>query len=452
MAEIIEDFSDNPFDDGWSYSFDNLYEWEKDNIKERSVNYESSNNLINMHQNHQSITSSLAINTTIKTSSPKILPESNDVKVTINGNFSSNFAGSDDFSDSQVSFQIFDYQIIFSYNNSPPSELSSGLGFLVLDPDGGYRFNTYARDTIPEDYPTSFEFNLFFHYIHKNSIALVIKDTTNNNKLVDFNTSSISFPSFNDMNKSFVMRLDNNPGDYRTITNLDLYDININYSLNIKAGNIRQVGDLRPGGSDSEVDIKLAWENPDNVNIDKVSLVRSTNKIPKSSNDGQVVFSTTSTSSGESLSFIDEDLNINSKFFYSVIVEDTDGNTTSDFIIEENSLQINTDTENLNKPPLITDFNAVKKPEFKSILSWTNPIMNDLSEVRIVRRTDTYPSDINDGDIVFQETSPNPGDTDSYSDDQLIPDTVYFYTIFSKRATAGIWNRKVVKESNGGTV
>jgi len=97
-------------------------------------------------------------------------------------------------------------------------------------------------------------------------------------------------------------------------------------------------------------------------------------------------------------------------------------------------------------PALIQDFSASDGEDGQSTLSWTNPPDNDLAEV-VVRRTDGYPSDHTDGDLVYQDTSPTPGASVEHVDTGLANGTTYYYAVFS-RDTTGNWNDQVVEGKN----
>jgi len=65
--------------------------------------------------------------------------------------------------------------------------------------------------------------------------------------------------------------------------------------------------------------------------------------------------------------------------------------------------------EDILPPSLIQDFNASDGENGQSTLCWTNPSDDDLAQVIVRRKTDGYPSDHTNGDLVYQDTSPTPG-------------------------------------------
>jgi len=101
-------------------------------------------------------------------------------------------------------------------------------------------------------------------------------------------------------------------------------------------------------------------------------------------------------------------------------------------------------------PSSITDFNASDGEDGQSTLTWTNPPDADLAEVVVRRKTDGYPADHTDGDLIYQDTSPASGHAVSYTDTGLANGTTYYYAVFSRDA-AGNWNDTVQPGKNADT-
>jgi hypothetical protein len=98
-------------------------------------------------------------------------------------------------------------------------------------------------------------------------------------------------------------------------------------------------------------------------------------------------------------------------------------------------------------PALITNFQASDNEDGRSTLSWTNPSDSDLAEVIVRRKTSSYPTSHNDGDLVYQNTSPTPGAAVTHTDTGLTNSTTYYYAVFS-RDRVGNWNDQVTEGKN----
>ncbi|MBI4426967.1 MAG: fibronectin type III domain-containing protein [Candidatus Magasanikbacteria bacterium] len=116
-------------------------------------------------------------------------------------------------------------------------------------------------------------------------------------------------------------------------------------------------------------------------------------------------------------------------YYFKVISTDASGNQAVGLI---NGAQIGTfKTLNDTKPPAnVSGFNAVAGDK-KIGLSWQNPGDSDFVGVVIVRKTDGFPININDGSV-FPMVAGASGQSASVIDDQGIANgTTYYYTAFA---------------------
>lgn len=81
-------------------------------------------------------------------------------------------------------------------------------------------------------------------------------------------------------------------------------------------------------------------------------------------------------------------------------------------------------SEDTIPPPPISDFQAIADNQ-KVLLSWVNPTDTDFVGVRILRKTEGYPSSPTDGILVYS------GGGTTYEDTGLINNVTYYYRAFS---------------------
>lgn len=97
------------------------------------------------------------------------------------------------------------------------------------------------------------------------------------------------------------------------------------------------------------------------------------------------------------------------------------GSTNVEGALQEIGLAI---TGNLEAPPAPTNFLAGGGDSIAN-LTWVNPISEDFAGVRIMRKEGSYPLSPDDGLLVYQ------GANNAYTDNTVINDTPYFYSIWS---------------------
>lgn len=76
-------------------------------------------------------------------------------------------------------------------------------------------------------------------------------------------------------------------------------------------------------------------------------------------------------------------------------------------------------------PMNVSSFTAASK-DGSIYLGWQYPSGADIKSVRIVRSTSFFPTDISDGDVIFE------GDTQSVIDHNVVVGMTYYYTIFGR--------------------
>jgi len=156
--------------------------------------------------------------------------------------------------------------------------------------------------------------------------------------------------------------------------------------------------------------LDLSWENPTDPNFQGVRIVRKTTGFPADENDGDIIYE------GTEESYQDEGLTDGIEYFYKIFV--TDGTNFSNGV--EGS-GIPTD-KTAPQPP--TNFWA-QGGKNQITLSWENPSDSDFQGVMLRFKTDSYPTDPTDGELIYQGTE------ESFTHQGLGAGENYYYTIFS---------------------
>jgi hypothetical protein len=120
-----------------------------------------------------------------------------------------------------------------------------------------------------------------------------------------------------------------------------------------------------------------------------------------------------------------------SQFTYTTVNDDYLGTKFFAFILDCANLADNSGAYTLSieladlEPPANVMNLDVQTGDGTANLSWLNPSDSDFCGVRICRKTDSYPSDPNDGTIVFEGTA------SSFEDTGLTNGETYFYGAFA---------------------
>ncbi len=169
--------------------------------------------------------------------------------------------------------------------------------------------------------------------------------------------------------------------------------------------------------------VSLTWTNPDDSDFVGTKIVRKTGSYPTSHTDGTEVCSSSGTSCMAS------GLTNSTPYFfaafaydgvpnYSTLVAGSQATATPVAPVGWESIN------DFSAPGSVTSLTATPGAG-QVVLTWTNATDDDLRGVRIMRRTDYYPTSPTDGVLVWQ------GSGISYTDIGVVNSTTYFYTIFS---------------------
>ncbi|QDY27160.1 fibronectin type III domain-containing protein [Clostridium botulinum] len=173
--------------------------------------------------------------------------------------------------------------------------------------------------------------------------------------------------------------------------------------------------------SDGNEKISLSWTNPNDVDFDKVKIIRKEGSKPLNETDGIVIYE------GKDSYYVDTNLTNNIDYYYRFFTYD-DSNNVND-----------TDTQFVHAIPRENGYdqsisNFVATPDDgKVTLTWTNPIVASFKRVKIRRKIGNYPIGITDGDLVYDYIAQGtyPTEIDSYKDENLTNGVKYYYRAFT---------------------
>ena len=160
--------------------------------------------------------------------------------------------------------------------------------------------------------------------------------------------------------------------------------------------------------------VSLSWVNPTAANFQNVKLLRKTTGYPANPSDGTVVYSGTGTT------VVDSNLPSGTLHYYVIFVYDTMG------VYSNWSYQTGTPTalNNVTALTALADINQVN-------LSWTNPVDANFTQVKIVRKTGSFPANPTDGTTVYSGTGT------SYSNTGLASGVTQYYKAYSTVCCSG---------------
>ena len=203
--------------------------------------------------------------------------------------------------------------------------------------------------------------------------------------------------------------------------------------------------------SDNQISqVTLSWINPSDADLDAIVVRRKVGSYPLNHNDGSLAYQ----SGGTPLPGVFESVTDigtvgeGTTYYYAVFTSDTLGNWNDTVAAGMRDTGIYPDTP----PARITDFDASDNQLNLVTLSWTNPADLDLDEVRVLRKTGSYPTVHDDGTAitVYQNLVPISGAVVNTTDSSVTEGTVYYYAVFGKDSL-GNWNDTVIGGDNANT-
>ena len=169
--------------------------------------------------------------------------------------------------------------------------------------------------------------------------------------------------------------------------------------------------------------ISLTWTNPIDSDYVGTKIVSKVGDYPANHSDGTEICDTSNTSCvaaglATGVTYYFSGFSYDTGFNYSSLI---DGSITMVTTLIPSGWSFMND---FSVPGFVYNLNAIADDN-QVTLSWVNPSDVDFKGVRIVRRTDYYPTSSTDGTLVWQ------GNNTGHIDDSVINNMTYFYTIFS---------------------
>lgn len=182
-------------------------------------------------------------------------------------------------------------------------------------------------------------------------------------------------------------------------------------------------------GSDK---LKISWTNPSDIDFAGVKIYRTTSsdydwEIWGDPVDAFVFSDSTIVYDGAGNNFVDTNLTSGMKYYYFTVTYDWSGNTNKNATLLSNSSRgygIPYDNEPPSAPKFIEYFPYPTKISNANILKWQNPVIYDFAGTIVVRKTNGYSADINDGEVVYNGTGT------SFTD-YVTVGPKYYYTLFA---------------------
>jgi len=169
--------------------------------------------------------------------------------------------------------------------------------------------------------------------------------------------------------------------------------------------------------------VQISWTNPTDDQFDGVLILRKENTFPTGYNDSSANIRYLGTGTGYTDLYLEE----GKKYCYTVYCKNKDAKFSKGI---NQSIIINA-AGDITYSYEVNDFVATQgKDNREIVLTWINPSDSNFTSVRLLRRTDQYPTGYNDGSATLLYTGTN----QRYTDSNLTPGTTYYYTIYAKNS------------------
>jgi uncharacterized protein (TIGR03790 family) len=158
----------------------------------------------------------------------------------------------------------------------------------------------------------------------------------------------------------------------------------------------------------------LTWTNPTDPDLAGVKIVRKTGSYPTNFSDGTLVYN------GLLSSVVDSGLTNGTTYYYAAFAYDAVPNYS--ILNSDSKVSVLIDTV---APSPVSNMQITQIVGGTANLTWTNPSDPDLTGVKIVRKTGSYPTNFSDGTLVYN------GLLSSVIDSGLTNGTTYYYAAFA---------------------
>jgi hypothetical protein len=234
-----------------------------------------------------------------------------------------------------------------------------------------------------------------------------------------------------------------NPNSGSFITGSEDYNYEI-YNITVVEERLQIVQDFRRRNrfytKNNGIAIDLSWTNI-LEDLEDVVVQRKKNTFPRDYQDGTRIYADSSPISNNEIMISDSPLSDETIYFYAVFSKFF-GSWNN--VVRKDKNAIVVDTSEIPPIKAIDDFRASDGESIKSDLSWSNPDDEQLGLVRVVRKESGFPSNHQDGQVVYEKSNPEPDNLVEYIDTGLNRNDFYYYVVFVRRTAGSVWNDKVI--------